>query len=279
MTAAAPALTRTILVVEDEVSIAEAVATRLRSEGFKVELAFDGPAGIALAEQLQPDLVVLDLMLPGLDGLTVLRRLRQQERGTHVLILTARDTVDDRVRGLREGADDYLVKPFALEELLARVQALCRRSYQRKNPLIEVDDLRIDTATRAAWRRGQLIALTAREFTLLEYLALRQGQVVSRTEIEAHLYPDSAELMSNVVDSAICTLRKKITDLEREKRGVRELLVGARLVGIPVEHRREADFPSHGVEDRVLVVAGVVQVQIRVDERGIGDQIGRRYRG
>ena len=164
-----------------------------------------------MAASNEYDVVVLDLMLPGLDGLTVLRRLREQGRGTHVLILTARDAVDDRVRGLREGADDYLVKPFALEELLARVQALCRRSYQRKNPRIEIDDLSIDTGTRTARRRGQPIELTAREFTLLEYLALRQGQVVSRTEIEAHLYPDSAELMSNVVDSAICTLRKKIT--------------------------------------------------------------------
>ena len=200
-----------VLLVEDSVRLQAAVARGLRRSGYAVDTTGNGEEGLWMAASNEYDVVVLDLMLPGLDGLTVLRRLREQERGTHVLILTARDTVDDRVRGLREGADDYLVKPFALEELLARVQALCRRSYQRKNPRIEIDDLSIDTGTRTARRRGQPIELTAREFTLLEYLALRQGQVVSRTEIEAHLYPDSAELMSNVVDSAICTLRKKIT--------------------------------------------------------------------
>ena len=200
-----------VLLVEDSVRLQAAVARGLRRSGYAVDTTGNGEEGLWMAASSEYDVVVLDLMLPGLDGLTVLRRLREQGRGTHVLILTARDAVDDRVRGLREGADDYLVKPFALEELLARVQALCRRSYQRKNPRIEIDDLSIDTGTRTARRRGQPIELTAREFTLLEYLALRQGQVVSRTEIEAHLYPDSAELMSNVVDSAICTLRKKIT--------------------------------------------------------------------
>jgi DNA-binding response OmpR family regulator len=200
-----------VLLVEDSVRLQAAVARGLRRSGYAVDTTGNGEEGLWMAASSEYDVVVLDLMLPGLDGLTVLRRLREQGRGTHVLILTARDAVDDRVRGLREGADDYLVKPFALEELLARVQALCRRGYQRKNPRIEIDDLSIDTGTRTARRRGQPIELTAREFTLLEYLALRQGQVVSRTEIEAHLYPDSAELMSNVVDSAICTLRKKIT--------------------------------------------------------------------
>src|SRR5204863_2095305 len=146
-----------------------------------------------------------------LDGLSLLRRLRAHEKTTHVLILTAKDTVEDRVRGLQEGADDYLVKPFALEELLARVQALCRRSYQRKNPRIVVGDLQIDSAARVVTRKSKPIELTPREFMLLEYLALRRGEVVSRTEIETHIYSDSADLMSNTVDSAICLLRKKIT--------------------------------------------------------------------
>jgi DNA-binding response OmpR family regulator len=176
-----------------------------------VDAAADGEDGLLLAGSNDYDIIVLDLMLPGVDGLTLLRRLRAEERDTHVLILTARDTVEDRVRGLQAGADDYLVKPFALEELLARVQALCRRSYQRKSPEITIGDVQINTAARSATRQGKPLELTPREFMLLEYLALRRGQVVSRAEIEEHLYPDSAELMSNVVDSAICTLRKKIS--------------------------------------------------------------------
>jgi DNA-binding response OmpR family regulator len=200
-----------ILLIEDSTKLQSAVSRALRKSGYAVDVTGDGDDGLFQATSCDYDVVILDLMLPGLDGLSLLRRLREQERGTHVLILTAKDTVEDRVRGLQSGADDYLVKPFALEELLARVQALCRRSYQRESPEIEIDDLRIDTARRTASRRGQTIELTAREFTLLEYLALRRGQVVSRAEIEAHLYPDSAELMSNVIDSAICALRKRIT--------------------------------------------------------------------
>ena len=150
-------------------------------------------------------------MLPGLDGLSLLRRLRAEQNGTHVLILTAKDTVENRVAGLQTGADDYLIKPFAFEELLARVQALCRRSYQRKNPKINIGDMEIDTVARVVRRKGKPIQLTAREFMLLEYLAFRRGHVVSRTEIETHIYSDSAEVMSNVIDSAVCILRKKIT--------------------------------------------------------------------
>jgi DNA-binding response OmpR family regulator len=164
-----------------------------------------------MAESNNYDVVVLDLMLPGIDGLSVLRQLRTKHNSTHVLVLTAKDAVEDRVRGLDAGADDYLIKPFAFEELLARIQALCRRSYERKNPVITIGDLQINLASRKAIRRGKTIDFTAREFMLLEYLALRRGEVVSRSDIEAHIYADSVELMSNVVDSAICILRKKIT--------------------------------------------------------------------
>ena len=149
-------------------------------------------------------------MLPKLDGLTLLRRLRSADGRAPVLILTARDTLDNRVEGLQMGADDYLVKPFALAELLARIQALCRRQYGANSNRIVVGDLEIDLTGHTVSRNGGCLELTAREFMLLEYLALRQGQIVSRTEIETHIYSDSADLMSNAVDSAVCSLRKKL---------------------------------------------------------------------
>ena len=222
-----------VLLIEDSTRLQTAVGRALRHSGYAVDVAGNGEDGLWLATSNDYDAIVLDLMLPVLDGLTLLRRLRAADKGTHVLVLTAKDTVDDRVRGLQSGADDYLVKPFALEELLARVQALCRRGYQRKNPEITIVDLHINTATRTAARRGKPLELTPREFTLLEYLALRRGQVVSRTEIEAHLYPDSVELMSNVVDSAICTLRRKLSlpgaaPLIHTRRGMGYVLEGGR---------------------------------------------------
>jgi DNA-binding response OmpR family regulator len=200
-----------ILLIEDSKRLQASVGRGLRRAGYAVDATGDGREGLWMAESSSYDVVVLDLMLPGIDGLSVLRELRKKQNSTHVLILTARDAVEDRVRGLDTGADDYLVKPFAFEELLARIQALCRRSYERKNPVITIGDLQINTATRKATCRGKTIDFTAREFMLLEYLALRRGEVVSRSEIEAHIYADSVELMSNVVDSAICILRKKIT--------------------------------------------------------------------
>jgi len=179
-----------VLLVEDSTRLQAAVARGLRRSGYAVDVTGNGEEGLWLATSNEYDVVILDLMLPGLDGLTVLERLRGQERAAHVLVLTARDTVDDRVRGLQAGADDYLVKPFALEEMLARVQALCRRSYRRKNPRIEIGGgLLIDTAARTASRDGAPLELTTREYTLLEYLALRQGEVVSRTDIEATSTP------------------------------------------------------------------------------------------
>ncbi|MSR64904.1 MAG: response regulator transcription factor [Verrucomicrobiae bacterium] len=200
-----------VLFIEDSTRLQTSVGSGLRKAGYAVDVIGDGEEGLWLAESNDYDVIILDLMLPGLDGLSLLGRLRAKEKTTHVLILTAKDTVEDRVRGLQKGADDYLVKPFALEELLARVQALCRRSYQRKNPRIVIGDLQIDTAARAVTRNDKPIELTPREFMLLEYLALRRGEVVSRTEIETHIYSDSSELMSNAVDSAICTLRSKIS--------------------------------------------------------------------
>lgn len=199
-----------LLLVEDSPRLQLSVATALRRSGYVVDTAGDGEEGLWLAESHSYDLVILDLMLPKIDGLEVLRRLRAGGRDTHVLLLTARDTVADRVQGLETGADDYLVKPFALEELLARVRALCRRAYGTKTTVIAVADLHVDTLARTVRRAGQAVELTSREYLLLEYLARRRGQVVSRTEIEAHIYDGQVDPMSNVVDSAICVVRKKI---------------------------------------------------------------------
>jgi DNA-binding response OmpR family regulator len=200
-----------LLLVEDSKRLSDTLARGLRKAGYVIDVARDGLVGLRLAETNTYEVVILDLLLPELDGLTLLRRLRDAESGVHILIVTARDAVEDRVRGLQLGADDYLVKPFAFEELLARVQALCRRSYARKNPKIEIGDLEVDTASRAATLRGRPLELTPREFMLLEYLAVRRGEVVPRAEIEAHIYGETVELMSNAVDSAVCSLRRKIS--------------------------------------------------------------------
>jgi DNA-binding response OmpR family regulator len=220
-----------ILLVEDSKRLQSSLGRGLRKAGFAVDLTGDGQEGLWLAESDDYDVMILDLMLPGMDGLSVLRCLRAKSKTTHVLVLTAKDAVEDRVRGLQAGADDYLIKPFAFEELLARVRALCRRSYQRKNPQIDIGDLQVNIATHTVTRHGEFITLAPREFMLLEYLILRQGEVVSRSDIETHIYADSAEMMSNVVDSAICVLRKKLTPpgatpLIRTRRGLGYVLEG-----------------------------------------------------
>jgi DNA-binding response OmpR family regulator len=198
------------LLVEDDATIAEFVARGLREAGFAVDQAADGDAGLTAATGQTYDVAIVDVMLPKRDGLSLIEELRRRGTVTPVLILSARRTVDDRVRGLQAGADDYLVKPFALEELLARVQALCRRSYGIKNPRLTIGDLEIDTATREVRRAGQPITLKPREYALLEYLALRRGEVVSRRDIETHIYDEAVDPMSNVIDSAISVLRKRL---------------------------------------------------------------------
>ncbi len=199
-----------VLLVEDSLRLQKSLGKALRKSGYAVDLSSDGENGLWLAESNDYDVLILDIMLPKLDGLALLRRFRQTGKETPILLLTARDTVADRVKGLQMGADDYLVKPFALQELLARVQVLCRRQYASPTSDLVIADLKIDLASHAATRDGQPLDLTAREFRLLEYLALRHGQIVTRTEIETHIYNESADLMSNAVDSAICTLRKKL---------------------------------------------------------------------
>ena len=204
-----------LLLVEDYRPVRESLTKGLREAGFAVDCTGDGKEGLWYAQGNDYDVIILDLMLPGMDGLSILKKLRAEGRQSHVLILTAKDTVDDRITGLESGADDYLVKPFAFQELLARVRALVRRSYRTKNPLIELQDLRIDLAGQRAWRGSEEIGLTPREYALLEYLAMRAGQVVSRTDIWEHVYEFNSSASSNVVDVYIGYLRKKIDQPDR----------------------------------------------------------------
>lgn len=205
-----------VLVIEDSARLRQAISAWLKKNGFAVDNAGDGGEGLFLAQTNNYDVIVLDLMLPGIDGLTILRRLREEKNPASVLILTAKDSVNDRVRGLESGADDYLVKPFALEELLARVRALCRRVYKSKETQIVVGDLVIDTVARKVTRAGKEIILQPREYALLEYLARRKGHIVTRGEIEEHIYNGDVDVMSNTVDSAICALRKKLSEANPE---------------------------------------------------------------
>jgi len=200
-----------LLLIEDSLRLQQSLGRALRHAGCAVDITGDGNEGFWYAANNDYDVIVLDLMLPGLDGLTLLQRLRAQGKTGHVLILTAKDTVEDRVRGLNCGADDYLVKPFALAELLARVQSLGRRSHGRKTSRLVIGSLEIDLLARRVMSRGQPVELSPREYRLLEFLTLRRGELVSRADIEAHIYDSEVEPMSNVVDSAVCMLRKKIS--------------------------------------------------------------------
>lgn len=199
-----------LLLVEDYAPLRESLAEGLAEAGFAVDSAAEGEEGLWYARSNDYDVIILDLMLPKVDGLTILKTLRQLGNPVHVLILTARDTLPDRVRGLDFGADDYLVKPFAFEELLARVRALIRRRYEIKNPLICIADLEIDTAAHRVQRAGNTIELTAREYALLEFLALRAGELVARTDIWEHVYDFHSSAQSNVVDVYIRHLRTKL---------------------------------------------------------------------
>ena len=213
-----------VLIVEDSKPLRESLRSGLVREGFAVDVAEDGRLGLHLARNNPYDVLVLDLLLPELDGMSLLAQLRQKPDRPHVLVLTARDRLEDRVQGLNAGADDYLVKPFAFEELLARLHALVRRRYEERSPLVSVGELAVDLVARRASYRGLVLDLTAREYGLLEYLVLRKGHTVSREEIEDHVYGVNKLPSSNAVDSAICVLRAKLgpdaKDLIRTKRGL-----------------------------------------------------------
>lgn len=212
------------MIIEDYLPLSKSLGQGFREAGYAVDLARDGEEGLAFAEAHPYDAIVLDLMLPKLDGLGVLARVRSAG-DTPVLILTARDAVEDRVQGLDLGADDYLVKPFAFAELLARVRVMIRRRYRASASTLCIADLEIDSGARIVRRAGATIALSAREYALLEYLAARRGQVVARSEIWAHVYDFASEPSSNVIDVYIGYLRKKIDQehalkLIRTRRGL-----------------------------------------------------------
>ena len=199
-----------VLLVEDHKPLVRALRQGLEEEGLAVDVALDGEEADFKARTSQYDAIVLDIMLPKKDGLTLLKEWRQAGLKAHVLMLTARGTLDDKVRGLDTGADDYLTKPFELEELLARLRALIRRGHQVKSPVLRTHDLEIDTAARTVKRAGRTISLTPKEYALLEFLAFHRGRVVTRTMIWEHLYDEHDENTSNVVDVYIRYLRNKI---------------------------------------------------------------------
>jgi DNA-binding response OmpR family regulator len=199
-----------ILVVEDYAPLRTSLTQGLREEGFVVEAAADGEEGLWLAQSCSADAIVLDLMLPKLHGLELLERLRKEDHQTPVLILTALDAVEDRVRGLDLGADDYLPKPFAFDELLARVRAMCRKRYDDRNPVIEAGEVRIETTHRRVTVSGREVRLTPREYNLLELLAREVGKVLSREDIWERVYEFHSDAVSNVVDVYVGYLRKKL---------------------------------------------------------------------
>lgn len=198
-----------ILVIEDDPLISEVVKSGLEQSYFKVDCAFDGASGLDMATEHPYSAIVLDLMLPKMDGLTVCRRLRENKVDTPIIMLTARDAITDRVKGLDSGADDYLPKPFDFRELLARIRALQRRDSVNKMPVIKVADVVIDTQARRVTRAGKEISLTPREFSLLEALASHEGQVLSREVIQERVWLDDNSY-SNTVDAHIKSLRKKL---------------------------------------------------------------------
>jgi two-component system OmpR family response regulator len=215
-----------VLVVEDEPELLDVVSRALREEGYAVDEAADGEEGLYKATAWEYDAVVLDLMLPRLDGWTVLARLRRVKK-TPVLLLTARDTVPDRVRGLDVGADDYLVKPFALAELLARVRALIRRAANQPEPRLTIGDVVIDTAAKRVLRGGEEVVLTAREYAIVELLARQRGRVVSRASLYEHLFDENDDTLSNLIEVHVSNVRKKLgKDFIATRRGLGYVIDG-----------------------------------------------------
>ncbi len=197
-----------ILLVEDYAPLAKATGQALREAGYVVDSVSDGLPALEAATSTPYDAIVLDVMLPGLSGFEVLMQLRQRKIDVGVLLLTARDAVEDRVKGLDLGADDYLLKPFAISEFLARVRSVIRRRYHNIQGIVHIEDLEVNTIGRTVKRAGVPIDLSGREYSLLEYLAVRCGQIVTRGELLEHVYTEKPE--SNVVDVFIASLRRKI---------------------------------------------------------------------
>jgi len=198
-----------ILVIEDEPDLQRALTRALRDEGYAVDAAAEGEEGLFKAESYDYDAVLLDVMLPKLDGWEILKRLRKTKK-TPVLMLTARDASRDRVRGLDTGADDYVVKPFDLDELLARLRALIRRSANQTSNVIEIGGVKVDIAARNVLLKDKPVELTAREYQLVEFLALHRGEVVTRTQLYEHLFDEDDSTLSNLLDVHVSNVRKKL---------------------------------------------------------------------
>lgn len=216
-----------VLVIEDEPDVIRAVAMFLREAGYSVDTAENGEDGLFKAVAWDYDVILLDVMLPKRDGWSVLEELRRQKKSTPVLMLTARDEVKDRVRGLDIGADDYLVKPFELSELVARIRALIRRSAGKAQSVIEIGPVSIDTTARTVSVDGNSVALTAKEYCLLEFLAIHRGELVTRTKIYDHLFDEYDSSLSNLVDVYVSNIRRKVgRELITTRRGMGYIIEG-----------------------------------------------------
>jgi len=207
-----------ILVIEDEKHIADFVKQGLKEEGYSVDVAYDGEKGYFLAGTEEYDAIVLDLMIPKIDGVTLCKKLRQDKISTPVLMLTAKDSVDDKVKGLDSGAEDYLTKPFAFKEFLARIRVLLRKNKSVILTKLQVADLVMDILTHKVTRDGKEITLTAKEFSLLEYLMRNAGQVVTRTAISEHVWDINFDTTTNVIDVHMAALRRKIDHRTHKKK-------------------------------------------------------------
>jgi DNA-binding response OmpR family regulator len=204
-----------LLIIEDDTKLSALLARGLREEGFAVDIAEDGPEGVFRAIEQEYDTIILDVMLPGMDGFQILSQMRAKGRRTPVLMLTARGALEDRLRGLNGGADDYLKKPFDFEELLARIHALLRRAAPEPDVSLRVDTLTLNPHTREVTRSGRRIELNPKEFSILEYLMRHKGRVISRTTLSEHVWDENFDAMSNVVDVTVYRLREKIQDRVR----------------------------------------------------------------
>jgi DNA-binding response OmpR family regulator len=218
-----------LLLIEDSEKLRFHLGDGLQKLGHEVRSTGDGCDGLWLARTTDYDVIILDLMLPGMDGLSILAHLRKEEKETPVLILTAKDRVEDRVRGLKMGADDYLVKPFAFDELAARLEALGRRSRVMRSVKITISGVTIDPAGRTVWRGERLIEVTAKEFALLEFLARFPGRMFSRADLQARLWDEESEVMSNVVEATVYSLRRKV-----DAPGERSIIVTRRGMGYSI---------------------------------------------
>ncbi len=222
-----------LLVVEDELDIAHAVAKGLRQQGYAVDVAYDGEQGWKLAEVNEYDLLILDLNLPEMDGLELCRRLRASRPSLLILMLTARSLPDERVTGLEQGADDYLVKPFYFAELTARIRALLRRDMRVRTPLLQFKDLKLDPTARVVWQDNHRLELTSKEFGILEYLLRHQGEIISQETLLEHVWDMQANPLTNTVRVHINSLRRKLEDVAEMPRYIETIIGQGYRLGIP----------------------------------------------